>query len=349
MGPARLATEPAGEDADGGGIGVRVPATRPRVFIPHPIHGDGVDRLRRDFVVEMGARDAAACRRGFATADAVIVRNLPVDASVLEAAMRLKVIAKHGAGYDNIDVAAATAYGIVVANVPGGNAEAVAEGTVTLMLATLRRVPEMHRLVTEGGYAARFALQFGQLSGRVLGLVGIGNIGAHVARICADGFRMRVLAYDPSLSAAAIAERGAEKVDDLAALLAAADVVSLHVPLIAATRHLIGRRELAAMKPTAVLVNAARGGIIDETALAEALRQGRLAGAGLDVLEVEPPLPDSSLLAAPNVVLSPHIAGSTVEAARYLALAAAEIVIAVLSGRRPEGLLNPQVWDRRRR
>jgi D-3-phosphoglycerate dehydrogenase len=233
--------------------------------------------------------------------------------------------------------------------VPGGNADAVAEATVGLMLATLRRVPEVHRLVVTGGYAARFKLQFGQLFGRTLGLVGIGNIGARVARICAGGFRMRVLAYDPGLSATAIAERGAEKVADLPSLLAAADIVSLHLPLGETTRHLIGRAELAGMKPSAILVNAARGPLVDETALAAALRDGQIAGAGLDVLEVEPPLPDNPLFAAPNVVLSPHTAGNTVEAARQLALASAEIVIAVLSGKKPEGLLNPEVWDRRRR
>jgi D-3-phosphoglycerate dehydrogenase len=323
--------------------------TRPRVFIPDPIHEDGIRRLGERFVVEMpAATDAAARDRGFGEADAAIVRNIAVDRPVLDTARRLKVIAKHGAGVDNIDIAAATALGIVVANVPGGNADAVAEGTVALMLATLRRVPEVHRLVTNGGYAARFTLQFGQLFGRTLGLIGIGNIGARVARICAGGFRMRVLAYDPGLSAAAVAERGAEKVDDLPALFAAADVISLHLPLRETTRHLIGSAALARMKPTAILVNAARGALVDEAALTEALHDGQIAGAGLDVLEIEPPLPDNPLLTLPNVVLSPHTAGNTVEAARQLALASADIVIAVLSGQKPEGLLNPEAWERRR-
>jgi len=324
--------------------------SRPRVFIPDPIHEDGVRRLSECLVVDMpAASDEATRRRGFAEADATIVRNIAVDRPVLDTAHRLKVIAKHGAGVDNIDIAAATARGIVVANVPGGNADAVAEGTVALMLATLRRVPEVHRLVTGGGYAARFTLQFGQLFGRTLGLVGIGNIGARVARICAGGFRMRVLAYDPGLPAAAVAERGAEKVDDLPTLLAAADVISLHLPLGETTRHLIGSAELARMKPTAILVNAARGPLVDEAALAQALRDGQIAGAGLDVLEIEPPSPDNPLLKLPNVVLSPHTAGNTVEAARQLALASADIVIAVLSGQKPEGLLNPEVWEQRRR
>ena len=323
---------------------------RPRVFIPDPIHVDGVARLAERFVVDQpSAGDGDARHRRFAEADAVIVRNIAVDRTVLDAAPRLKVIAKHGAGVDNIDVAAATARGIVVANIPGGNADAVAEATVALMLAALRRVPEVHRLVVNGGYAARFAMQFGQLFGRTLGLVGIGNIGARVAQICAAGFRMRVLAYDPGLSAAAIAKRGADKVDDLASLLATADVVSLHLPLNERTRHLIGAAEIALMKPTAILVNAARGSLVDEAALAEALRENRIAGAGLDVLEVEPPAPDNPLLTLRNVVLSPHTAGNTVEAARQLALASADIVIAALTGRKPEGLLNGEVWERRRR
>jgi len=322
----------------------------PRVFIPHPIHADGICRLDGKFVVEAPLeQDESAQRKSFANADAVIVRNFGIDADLMDACPRLKVIAKHGAGVDNIDIPAATARGIVVASVPGGNADAVAEATVAMMLAALRRVPEVHGFVANGKYSARWELQFEQLLDRTLGLVGIGNIGARVARICSAGFRMRILAYDPALPKAAVEERGAEKVDDLHALLAASDAVSLHLPLTAATRHIIGREELRAMKPTAVLVNAARGPLIDEEALAEALREGWIAGAALDVFEVEPPAPENPLLTAPNIVLSPHTAGNTVEAARTLALASAEIVIAVCSGRRPEGLLNPEVWEGRRR
>jgi D-3-phosphoglycerate dehydrogenase len=210
-------------------------------------------------------------------------------------------------------------------------------------------VPEVHGFVVSGRYAARWELQYSQLLGRTLGLVGIGNIGTRVARICAGGFRMRVLAYDPALPKEAVEDRGAEKVDDLEALLAASDAVSLHLPLTAETRHIIGRKELRLMKPTAVLVNAARGPLIDERALAEALREGRIGGAALDVFEVEPPAPTNPILTAPNVVLSPHTAGNTVDAARALATAAADIVIAVFADERPAGLLNPEVWGARRR
>jgi D-3-phosphoglycerate dehydrogenase / 2-oxoglutarate reductase len=321
-----------------------------RVFIPDPIHPDGVARLSQSFVVDAasGEQDVATQQLAYSRADAVIVRNRPVDASLLEHCPKLTVISKHGAGYDNIDVSAATARGIVVANVPGGNADGVAEGTVALMLATLRRVPRVHHYVISGQYSLRYQLQFGQLFERTLGLVGIGNIGRRVARICAEGFKMRVLAYDPGLSASEINARAAQKVDDLYDLLSACDVVSLHLPMAAANRHLIGSTELAAMKSTAILINAARGPLIDEAALAQALTAGRIAGAGLDVFEIEPPAPDNPLLRAPNIVLSPHTAGSTVETSRNLAIASAEIILSVFAGRRPAGFLNPEVWNKRR-
>jgi D-3-phosphoglycerate dehydrogenase len=322
----------------------------PRVFIPDPIHEDGVARLRERFSVDSSSgQDAAARRIAFSQADAVIVRNVPIDADLMDACPRLKVISKHGAGVDNIDIPAATARGIVVANVPGGNANAVAEGTVALMLAALRRVPEVHGLVASGRYSARWELHFEQLWERTLGLVGIGNIGARVARICAQGFKMRVVAYDPALSEAEIRERGAEKIGDLKSLLEVSDVVSLHVPMTASNFHLIGVEALRSMKPTAILVNTARGPLVDEIALVEALNNRRIAGAGLDVFEVEPPLPNSPILRAPNLVLSPHTAGSTVDAARHLAISSAEIAIDVISGRPPSGFLNPEVWQTRRR
>jgi D-3-phosphoglycerate dehydrogenase len=322
----------------------------PRVVVPDPIREDGIARLREHFDVTVFTdRDEAGRRAALREADAAVVRNLPISAETMDESPRLKVIAKHGAGVDNIDLAAATARGIVVANVPGGNADAVAEAAVALMLATLRRVPEVHGHVVSGRYSARWTLRYGQLSERTLGLVGIGNVGARVAKICARGFNMKVLAYDPALSGPEVEARGAEKVDDLNTLLGFADVVSLHVPLTPATFHVIGREALRAMKPTAILVNTARGPLVDEAALAEALKERRIYGAGLDVFETEPPAPDNPLLQLANVVLSPHTAGSTEAADRTLAVASADIIIAALAGRRPDNLLNPEAWERRRR
>lgn len=323
--------------------------TLPRILIPHPIHGDGLARLAGRFTIDAPAKfDEAKKREAFAAADAVIVRNLGIDAALMDASPKLRVIAKHGAGVDNIDIAAATARGVVVASVPGGNADAVAEAAVAMMLAAIRQVPKVHNLVASGQYAARWSLQYEQLLGRTLGLLGIGSIGARVARICSGGFRMKILAYDPGLSADQVRERGGEKVDDLHALLAQSDVVSLHLPYIPATHHVIDAAALRAMKPTAVLVNAARGPLVDEAALVEALNAGTIAGAALDVFETEPPPADAPIFTAKNIVLSPHTAGNTIDAARILACSSADIALAVFAGEKPAGFLNPEVWDKRR-
>ena len=336
----------------GGGVNADLTGRRtdiPRITVPDPIHPDGIARLREHFQVEeFSDRTPEARLLSLTHAEAVIVRNMPIGADLMSSCPRLKIISKHGAGVDNIDLRAASERGILVTNVSGGNAAAVAEGAVALMLATLRRVPNVHQLVASGNYSARWGLRYGQLTNRSLGLVGIGKIGTCVAAICSRGFGMRILAYDPALSHAEVASRGAEKIEDLDTLLAAADVVSLHLPLTRDTVQIIGRAQLRRMKSSAILVNTARGALIDETALSEALAAGDISGAGLDVLEVEPPALDNPILSAPNVVLSPHTAGSTEEADRYLALAAAENAIAVILGRRPKDLLNPETWSKRR-
>jgi D-3-phosphoglycerate dehydrogenase len=216
------------------------------------------------------------------------------------------------------------------------------------MLGAIWRTPEAHDFVKSGQFQRRWELHFEQLTDRVLGLVGFGNIGERVARICRGGFNMTVLAHDPFVDAARMSQAGVEKMDDIGALLRAADVVSLHLPLTPETRHLIGRDQLKAMKESAVLINAARGKLVDGGALREALQNGWIAGAGLDVFEVEPPSADDPLLQAPNLVMSPHTAGSTIEVEKSIGLASAQIAIDVLAGRQPKNLVNPQVWPSRR-
>lgn len=319
------------------------------IAIPDPIHAAGIDRLKASFDVRVGSlNDREGQRRMIREADAVVIRNLKLDADLLHASPRLKLIAKHGVGVDNIDIDTATGLGIPVTNIPGGNAAAVAEGTVALMLAVLRRTPDVHRRMAAGETGLRWNLRFGQLTGRTLGLVGCGDIGSRVAAICAGGFSMRVLGYDPGRSASDLNRRGIEKVNRLELLLAEADVVSLHVPLTPETHHMIGARQLADMKQSAVLVNAARGALIDETALHEALLDGRIAGAALDVFEVEPPDASHPLLSLPNMVATPHTSGSTDDADQLLAVGCADIVAAVFADRRPATLINPEVWSRRR-
>lgn len=322
---------------------------RPLLVIVDPIHAEGVAILRAaGEVVELFAPGVDAAR-AWATADGLVIRTAPLPAARIAECARLKVIGKHGVGVDNIDLAAATAAGIVVFNTPGANTLAVAEGAVALMLAVVKRLRAGHDLVASGRFAERGPWRVGDLSGKTLGLVGGGRIASEVARICRNGFGMHVLVYDPYADEAQATAIGAEKIHGLDAMLARADIVSIHTPLTAETRNLLGRGRITHMKPGAVLINTARGGIVDEAALADALAAGRLGGAGLDVFENEPPESGNPLLQLPNVVLSPHVAGITEDSARRMAVGAAQGVVDALAGRKPEAILNPEVWERRRR
>jgi len=321
---------------------------KPLVVVPDRVHPIIFARLEPQFRV-MGA-DAfkADPTAALAEAAAVIPRSYKMPKAVLEACPKLKVIARHGAGVDSVDMATATRLGIVVANVPGGNGKAVAEATVALMLGAIWRTPLAHDFVKTNQFERRWELNFEQLSDRTLGLVGLGNIGARVAHICGRGFDMKVLGYDPYVDRARMAALGVEKVDDLAALLRMSDVVSLHVPLTPETQHLIGEKELRLMKAGAVLVNAARGKLVDGRALCRALEEGWIGGAGLDVFEVEPPAPDDPLLRTPNLVMTPHSASLSIEADKNVGLACVDIVEDVFAGRQPATLVNREVWPSRR-
>ena len=255
---------------------------------------------------------------------------------------KLLCVSSGGAGFDTVDVAACTKAGVAVVNQSGGNADAVAEMTIGLLLAVARRIVECDRkLRTERGFP-RESLMGRDLRGRTLGIVGIGNAGRRVAKLAA-AFGMRVLATDPFVAPEEIRTRGAEPValDDL---VRESDVVSLHCPRDATTMNMFDRQRFAAMKKGAYFITTARGGIHDEAALAEALRSGHLAGAGLDVWEPEPPALDSPLLKLPNVVATYHTAGVS-EGARYnVARMGAEQIVAFLKGERPPRLVNPEVW-----
>lgn len=324
--------------------------SRPIVVIVNPINEAGIARLRESCDTRQvdGARmNQQDLEEALCDADGVIVRAARITADLMDRCPRLKVVAKHGAGLDNIDVAAATQRGIIVTNTGGTNAPAVAEAAVTLMLATLRRVPYVHNIVLEGRFNERWSLLFGDLWERTVGLVGFGNIGRTAARMC-GGFNTRILAYDPFVPEAAMRDAGVEPAPDLHAMLSQADIVSVHTPLTPETRHLIGARELAAMKRSAILVNTSRGEIVDENALADALRNGTIAGAGIDVFEQEPPAPDNPLFQCPNIVLSPHVGGATEASRRRAALEAADAVLSTFASIQPKYVANPAAWDVRR-
>ncbi len=275
-----------------------------------------------------------------------MVRLFEVRNPIFDQAPRLRLIAKHGSGVDNIDVPAATQRGVLVANTPGGsNATAVAEGAVTLMLAVLRRVRDMDRCVRENRFDERWRVSLHELWGRTVGIVGYGQIARHVARICGAGFNCKVICFDPFVGEAEMATSNVTKVDDLRKLAAQSDVLTVHVPLSAKTRHIVGADVIKAMSPNAILVNTSRGGTVDEAALVDALRHNRIAGAGIDVFEQEPPPADNPLFALDNVVLSPHVAGVTDDGLKGMATNVADLIDTVFSGQRPKTLLNDSIWE----
>lgn len=324
------------------------------VFVTAPkLHPAGVQLLQ-----EQGARiiylddpdDARQVERIMAAepVDAVISRTVELSARAISSCPALKVISKHGVGVSNIDVAAATARGIPVYMTPGANSASVAEMTIGLMIAAARHVPAMDRSLRQGKWNR---MQDGrQLGGRTLGLVGFGQIGQRVAR-AALALEMNVLAYDPALADVALPVAGVTRAASLQELLPRADVLSLHIPLNARTRGLIGAPQLASLPAGAIVVNTARGGVIDEAALAAALRSGHLHAAGLDTTEQEPLPGDSPLLALPNIVITPHVGGSTPSALSLMASGAARNALDWLAGQPPaaSSCVNPQVLEARPR
>lgn len=269
-----------------------------------------------------------------------------VTASLLERMPGLLVAVSMGAGYDTIDVDACTRAGVAVVNQAGGNAEGVAEHAIAMILALLKRIPEAGAALRAGTVKQREAFMGRELAGRTVGVVGLGHTGARTARYL-HAFECRVLAYDPYLDAATCKARGAEKAE-LAALLRQSDIVSVHCPLTRETRGMLDAAAFAAMRPGAIFVSTARGGVHDEAALHQALVEGRLAGAGLDVWAKEPPPPGHPLLSHPAVIASVHTAGVTHESRERVARMAAEAFLEAAAGRAPPRLLNPQVLARYR-
>lgn len=318
--------------------------TRPTVLLTESIHDEGMALLRAAAETRVLPEPSEqALQRAASGADAVIVRLVPVSAQTIAAAPRLRVIGRHGAGVDNVDIVAATARLIPVVFVPGLNAVSVAEHTIGMMLGLCKKFLVLDQAVRTGHWHARDATVGMELAGKTLGVIGLGAVGRQVAAKCRTAFGMRVIGYDPYAPADLAVE--VERVTALEPLLRAADVITVHVPLTAETKGMLAWRELRLLKPTALIINTARGGIVDEAALADALRTARIAGAAVDVFSTEPPAGTHPLLAAPNTVLSPHAASHTEEALKRMAVALAEDVLTVLRRERPRHVANPEVYE----
>ena len=266
--------------------------------------------------------------------DGIIAAGHPFTRRVLYAVDRLKVISRTGAGFDTIDLEAAGERGIMVTNTPGANSDSVADFAMGLLLSLARQILQMDGAVRAGRWPIQLTMEVG---GKALGIIGLGHIGKRLAKR-ALGFDMTILAYDPYPDTAFAVEHGITYLP-LDELLTRSDFVSIHSPLSPETTGLISERELRLMKPTAYLINTARGPIVDEASLIKALREGWIAGAGLDVLSKEPP-GSSPLFSMEQVVLAPHVAGETEEAYARMGMWAAENVVKVFEGKRPDGLVN---------
>lgn len=311
----------------------------PHVLVAGRVHEAGLELLRRTpgvtwEVVEEVSEASYAPR--IAEADGLVIRTQPLSAQTVARAGRLKVVSRHGVGSDAIDVAALNARGIALAIVGDVNSTSVAEHAMMLLLAAAKRTLRGDRAVREGRWAWRDRLEAADLAGKRLLVVGFGRIGRQLARMAA-GFAMEIRAYDPFLARDGWPEGPVAPAPDLAEGLAWADAVSVHAPK--TERPVIGAAELARLRPGAILVNTARGGVVDQDALVAALRSGRLAAAGLDVFEREPPAADDPLLALEQVVLSPHNATLTGECAERMALASVRNVLDYLAGHLDPALL----------
>jgi D-3-phosphoglycerate dehydrogenase / 2-oxoglutarate reductase len=310
----------------------------PRVLVADPLSSHGIDLLRghADVVV---AADAAQLTAGLPSSDALIVRSrTKVTADILARGDRLQIVGRAGIGVDNIDVDAATDRGILVVNAPRGNVRSTAEHSIALIFALARRIPAADSAVRDGTWKTGY--EGVQVGGKRLGVLGAGKVGSLVATL-GLALGMDVVVYDPYLSEEAWRASGLHRVD-LEELLTTSDFVTVHVPLVAETQHLIGAAQLAQMKRGSFLVNCARGGLVDPAALAEALSSGHLAGAAIDVFETEPPH-DSPLLSAPNTILTPHVAASTREAQAQVSTDIAAQILDFFAGRPVSYPVNPSV------
>jgi D-3-phosphoglycerate dehydrogenase len=319
-----------------------------KVVVTEPIDPSGIELLKKEteviYLPEMPGRTLTDV---ITDAQALVVRVVKIDRAMIEDGEKLLVIAKHGVGYDNIDLETATKRKIVVVNTPAANAESVIEHNIGFMLSLSKKINAVDRALRTGNFKNRELFTGVEMDGKKLGIIGLGRIGSGIAVKSKAAFNMDVFIYDPYATKERVAQAGFRKIEKLDDLLREADYVVICVPLTDETANLIGAKQLSIMKPTAYLVNSSRGGIIDEAALYEFLAKGRLAGAAIDTFKDEPPTPKNPLLSLDNFIATPHTAGVTDESMKRIAVALADDVLRVLRGERPQFPVNPQVYNRK--
>jgi D-3-phosphoglycerate dehydrogenase len=306
------------------------------------IHVDKLQNDSPDAEIEPVLSHAHAYQIGSSRQE--LVMKLQGYAPLLSRCPNLLVLSTNGAGFDTVSLEDATAAGVAVVNQAGGNKEGVAEHVMAMMLTLSKRIVMSDHAMRAGAAYRRQEFMGDDVQGRTIGIIGLGHVGSRVAELCRGLFRMRVIAYDPYLTAEQIAAKGAEKAATLEAMLRQADYVSVNCPHTAETRGMMGAAQFAMMLPHSYFITTARGGIHDEAALAAALAARQIAGAGLDVWEDEPPPSEHPLLRFDNVVVSPHTAGITRQSRHNIAKIAAEQMLDILDGNKPPRLLNPEVW-----
>jgi D-3-phosphoglycerate dehydrogenase len=328
-----------------------------KVYLGEVIHPDAVALLEKHAqVVRPKDHSRQAYLEALREVDGMVARKVQVGAEEMDLAPRMKIIARHGVGLDSVDLEEATRRGILVTNTPGANRVSVAELALSFMLALARRIPQAQKAMANmpkgdiGIFSAllkQYNLTGIDLEGKSLGIIGTGRIGSTVGRKCIAAFDMKVKGYDPYVSSEVMKSFGVEKVEHLEDMLPKVDFLTVHCPLTQETKGMVGKNELARMKKGAYVVNTARGGIVNEKALLEALNSGHIAGAALDAWEVEPPDPEDPLLNHPNVIGTPHYGGTTEESLYRVGMAAVEEVIRVLRGEPPQHPVNPEVLKKK--
>jgi D-3-phosphoglycerate dehydrogenase / 2-oxoglutarate reductase len=328
-----------------------------KVYLGEVIHPAAVALLEKNAeVVRPKDHSRKAYLEALKDVDGMVARKVHVGAEEMNQAPRMKIIARHGVGLDSVDLEEATRRGILVTNTPGANRESVAELAITFMLSLARRVPQAQKAMTNmpkgdiGIFSAllkQYNLTGVDLEGKPLGIIGTGRIGSSVARKCIAAFDMKVQGYDPYVSADVMKSFGVQKVERLEDMLPKVDFLTVHCPLTQETKGMVGKRELAQMKKGAYVINTARGGIVNEKALLEALNSGPIAAAALDVWEIEPPDPKDPLLNHPQLLGTPHYAGTTEESLYRVGIEAVEEALRFLRGELPKYPVNPEVLKKK--